>query len=94
MITTVVNIRRDEYDVYIGRSNGRRRLKQSFWANPYLIGKDGTREEVIAKYRELVLATPAMLERLPEVKGKRLGCWCAPAPCHGSVLAELAEAAP
>ena len=23
----------------------------------------------------------------------RLGCWCAPLPCHGDVLAEAAEAA-
>lgn len=26
-----------------------------------------------------------------ELKGKILGCWCAPLPCHGDVLAEIAN---
>lgn len=28
-------------------------------------------------------------DRLPELVGHRLGCWCAPNPCHGDVLLEL-----
>lgn len=27
--------------------------------------------------------------RLPELIGKRLGCWCAPGPCHANVLVQL-----
>lgn len=93
--TTVVNVKTDEYDVYIGRSNRRYKLPLSIWANPFKIGPDGTREEVIAKYREYVLAEPRLMAHLPELRGKRLGCWCKErdrdVPCHGDVLAELAD---
>jgi hypothetical protein len=27
-----------------------------------------------------------------ELRGKVLGCWCAPLPCHGHVLACIADA--
>src|SRR5690348_583804 len=89
--TTVVNVRTDEYDVYIGRANGRKGLKASIWANPYVIGRDGTREQVIEKYRTYLLERPDLLARLPELTGKRLGCWCVPEACHGQVLARLAD---
>ena len=57
-----------------------------------MIGRDGNRERVIEKYRAYVLATPALLAAVkPELKGKVLGCWCAPQSCHGDVLAELAD---
>ena len=38
-----------------------------------------------------VLSTPKLLQDLPELKCKILGCWCAPNECHGDVLAELAN---
>jgi hypothetical protein len=28
---------------------------------------------------------------LPELRRKDLACWCAPLPCHGEVLLELAN---
>lgn len=62
------------------------------WGNPFKIGIDGTRDEVIAKYREYILGRPDLLADLPELKGKALACWCAPKACHGDVLAELANA--
>lgn len=89
--TTVVNIRTDDYDVYIGRANRFKGLKKSIWANPFSIPKDGTREEVIEKYRAYLLNQPDLLIQLPELRGKRLGCWCFPEACHGDVLAELAD---
>jgi hypothetical protein len=100
--TTVVNLRgrrrenggqAPEGVVYIGRAmhRGGWRLPASKWANPFKIGRDGTREEVITKYREHVLLSPELLAALPELRGKVLGCWCAPLPCHGAVLAELAD---
>ncbi len=79
----VVHCKRDPYDVYIGRP--------SKWGNPYVIGRDGTRAQVIAKYRDWVLRRPDLLAALPELHGKTLGCWCAPQPCHGDVLAALAR---
>ena len=89
--TRVVHVMRDEYDVYIGRANPRNGLKASVWANPFKIGRDGTRVEVIAKYRAYLLTRSDLLNRLGELRGKRLACWCAPEPCHGDVLVELAE---
>ncbi len=78
----VVHCKRDEFDVYIGRGTK--------WGNPYIIGKDGTREEVIEKYqRYIVMRRKDLLEDLEELKGKRLGCWCAPKACHGDVLVDL-----
>ena len=79
--TTVVNIRKDEYDIYIGRP--------SIWGNPFVIGRDGNRSEVIEKYEGYIRQTPRLLKLLPELKGKRLGCYCAPKPCHGDVLVKL-----
>lgn len=77
----LVHCKKAQYDVYIGRP--------SKWGNPYVIGKDGTRAEVIAKYREYILGRPDLLAQLPELQGKVLGCWCDPLPCHGEVLLEL-----
>lgn len=102
--TKVVNIKRRRgvgaaFDVYIGRamSRGGWRLKGSKWANPYKIDlpgkkRDGTREEVIARYRVYLLGNPELRAALPELRGKVLGCWCLPKACHGTVLAELADA--
>lgn len=78
---SVVNIRLDKADIYIGRP--------SKWGNPYKIGRDGTRKEVIEKYKFHVLASPDLVAALPELKGKILGCWCKPKLCHGDVLVEL-----
>lgn len=85
MKTTVVNTRVERCDVYIGRG--------SPWGNPYHINRDGTREEVIAKFSEYIVTRPDLMARLGELRGKRLGCYCAPQACHGDVLAELADRA-
>lgn len=78
----VVNVRTDTYDVYIGRPGP--------WGNPFVIGPDGTREEVIEKYRAWLLAQPELIEKArAELAGKILGCFCAPLACHGNVLIEV-----
>lgn len=78
--------------VYIGRAMPRQRLAASGWGNPFKIGEDGTREEVIEQYRTWIAVHPELRARLPELKGKELACWCFPQPCHGDVLVELVEA--
>lgn len=84
MRTTVVNRKTGaDFDVYIGRP--------SKWGNPFVIGKHGSREDVIVRYWEWLLSRPDLVAALPELKGKRLGCWCHPLPCHGDVLAEMAD---
>ena len=69
--------------VYVGRP--------SKWGNPYGIGPDGTREEVVAKYAEYIKTQPELLAALSELKGKDLMCWCSPAACHADVLLALAN---
>ena len=84
------------FDVYIGRRSHWHPdiYPQSKWANPFVEGKDGTREEVIAKYEQWILAKPELLKDLPELRGKVLGCHCKPRACHGDVLVKLVEQLP
>jgi hypothetical protein len=77
--------------VYVGRAMPRIGLRASKWANPFKIGRDGTREEVIAKFHEWLLRQPTLMAALPELRGPDLACWCAPLPCHGDVLLALAN---
>jgi hypothetical protein len=79
----VVHCKKEPYDVYCGRP--------SIWGNPFEIGKDGTRKEVIAKFKKYLLANEELVDKLPELRGKILGCWCAPKACHCDVLADLAN---
>ena len=43
------------------------------------------------KYKFDLNGNPELLKAIPELKGKRLGCYCAPQSCHGDILAELAN---
>ena len=86
--TRVVNLRHESFDVYIGREERSYRLPRSLWHNPFMIGRDGTRNEVIAKYRDY-LTSSYLRARVEELRGKRLGCWCKPSACHGDVLVEM-----
>jgi len=81
--TTVVHCRHEEFDEFIGRP--------SRWANPYRIGVDGTRQQVIQRYRQWLIRQPLLLRDVQDLRGMRLGCRCAPLPCHGDVIAELAN---
>ena len=96
MTTSVANIRDcpigwadDDRFVYIGRANPRRRLPASKWANPFVIGRDGDRDAVIAKYRDHIEST-GLIHDVSELRNKVLVCWCSPLACHGDILAELA----
>jgi hypothetical protein len=87
----VVHCKKEKYDVYIGRPGP--------WGNPYshLPGaladfKVATRAEAIAAYEAWIRARPILVARAQrELKGKILGCWCAPKPCHGEVLVKIAN---
>lgn len=88
----VVHHKKEEYDVYIARP--------SKWGNPFS-HKEGTnpnfmcktREEAIDKYEEWITNGMGkhLLKDLHELKGKRLGCWCKPLPCHGDILKKLVD---
>ncbi len=83
--TRAVNKHKDRFDVYIGRG--------SKWGNPFIIGPDGTRQDVVDKYRQWITTGDGMhlLQDLWELKDKALGCFCSPKACHGDVLVELVE---
>lgn len=88
MTTTIVNKHHKlPYDVYIGRG--------SPFGNPYVIGVDGTREEVISKYIEYFNARVEQEEDFKKsvlaLKGKRLACFCHPKACHGDVIIKYLE---
>ena len=63
--------------------------RPSKWGNPFIIGRDGTRADVIEKYWRYIEARPDLLAALGELEGKVLACWCVPDACHGHVLIEL-----
>lgn len=75
----VVKVGSDVNAVYIGRG--------SVWGNPFLLGVDGDRKTVIAKFREYAIwrlsREPNWLEPL---SGKDLACYCAPNVCHGDMI--------
>jgi hypothetical protein len=96
--TTVVHLKRRggielvSCDEYIGRHmyQGGWRLPGSKWANPFSLAKFGhDRRRVLEAYEAHVRADPALMAALPELRGKRLGCWCKPLACHGDVLVRL-----
>ena len=80
--TTVVNIHTHEgTSVYIGRGSN--------FGNPFVIGKDGDRDEVIEKYRAFFasrLNSPEFRQALEKLRGKALGCYCVPKACHGGII--------
>ncbi|EQC32785.1 hypothetical protein SDRG_09756 [Saprolegnia diclina VS20] len=85
------------YHKYVGRGmaarNGKPTIAGSLWGNPFKIGRDGTRDEVVRQYRDHIRDKIARGDvDLSDVRGKVLGCWCKPEGCHGDVLAELADA--
>lgn len=80
----IVHINKSPYDIYIGRGDK--------WGNPFKIGVDGNRTEVINKYRSWLLTQPELMACIGELKNKTLGCHCKPKACHGDILVELANA--
>lgn len=86
----VVHCKRAKYDTYIGRP--------SKWGNPFSHKPNtaaetrvDTIEDAISAYEEWLSTNPDLLDDLHELRGQVLGCWCKPGPCHGDVLARLAN---
>ncbi len=71
--------------IYIGRPTK--------WGNPFRIGRDGTREQVIAKFEAWVTTQPTLIsDGRCKLRGQDLFCHCAPLPCHGDVWLRIANA--
>jgi hypothetical protein len=78
---------------YVGRKNLRFGIPASRWGNPYCLGRDGTRENLVMHYKVHIFYEPELLGLVHILKGRTLACWCAPKLCHGEILIRLAEAA-
>jgi hypothetical protein len=98
----VVHVRDGVADaVYIGRANGRARLKGSPFANPFTITAYGDRALVMMAYAEALRFGDLrhLLADLPALRGKPLACWCRhdgedPDPgnaCHADILLRLLD---
>ena len=82
----VVHCKKEKFDVNIGRP--------SKWGNPFVLSdpkNEVERQEIIVKYSAWILQQPKLMNSLWELRGKTLGCWCAPRTCHGDVLSYLAN---
>lgn len=97
MTTTAVNVRVQDFDVYVGRAALRARDPRchvaSEWANPYRVQESiGETLDRYSDWLDRKLADdPAATGRLLSLRGKRLGCWCKPNPCHADVLIRKIE---
>ena len=73
--------------VYIGRGSKKFDLPPSAWANPFAIGKDGSREQVLTAFSKYLAGREDLRARIPSLAGRTLACHCAPhEPCHADVL--------
>lgn len=90
MVTEVVNLLTRSCDVYIGRGTP--------FGNPYMLGRDGDRQEVIRLYKIdfyfKIKNDPVFRAEVEALRGKKLGCHCHPMPCHGDVIVEYLKQAP
>ena len=89
--TRVVNLRQEDYDVYIGRAG---RGQDGYFGNPFPLGRQ-SRGATIERYRGYFLnrlrTDERFARRVRELKGHTLGCFCKPHPCHGDVIAEYLD---
>ena len=82
----VVNLRKEKYDIYIGRG--------SLFGNPFPINKENNRQKVIEDYREWFynnLKDPIFRAEVEKLRGQTLGCYCKPLACHGDIIVEFLE---
>ena len=80
--------------VYVGRrmSMGGWRLAASDWANPFRAQKVGGAARAVELYAKWLPEQAELLRRLPELRGRRLACWCpADVVCHARHLAGLVD---
>jgi hypothetical protein len=98
----VVHVKQSRYDVYIGRgwkSNWGNPFSHK--QDTKALVQVASREEAVARYRSWLLGDTDkdlaqdqrkwILENLHTLRGKVLGCWCAPKACHGDVLHDMAN---
>ena len=63
----------------------------TMWEMPFMIGKDGSRAEVLMMHGRWFFQQEELLCALPSLAGHDLVCACSPRPCHGDLLLWLAN---
>ena len=78
---------------YVGRvgERGVRVDRHTPWGNPFIVGRDGSRSEVIRTYVRYLASNEDLINRIEELRGERLLCHCRPQRCHAEVLALVAN---
>ena len=80
----VVNIRKEVADVYIGRP--------SMFGNPFAMRDESQRNDVVEKFKKYFFkrlkSDSKFAIAVDSLKGKKIGCYCAPRRCHGHVIAQ------
>lgn len=87
--SVAVNIYKEKYDVYCGRAG---KGQDGYFGNPFKLTSESQRGDTLEKFREYFYnrleSDPEFKMRVGKLKGKRLGCFCAPKPCHADIIAE------
>jgi hypothetical protein len=98
--TKVVNLKTSKYDVYIGRKG---KGKDGYFGNPIRVGyicdvcgsKHNTPGSTIfcfeVYFRQRIKSDEMFREMVGQLKGKRLGCFCKPEPCHGDIIKDYLD---
>ena len=85
------NGKRPKFDVYIGRKVPYTEFKEdSPWANPFSYNQYGP--QCLDLFEEHLRNSPKLLAKLPQLKGKILGCWCKnqrDGRCHGDIIIKI-----
>jgi len=90
--TRVVNIRKEAYDVYIGWEG---KGQGGYFGNPIRLNPGEARGSTLEKFKEYfynrLQTDPQFSKRIETLKGKTLGCFCKPNPCHGDIIKEYLD---
>jgi hypothetical protein len=92
----VVHFKKDPYDIYIGRlPNG----EFNKWAYPKELrdtfSEETPRKEIVEAYENYLLKNDDLMDSLPELMYKTIGCWCkgisGKGSCHGDILKKYVD---
>jgi hypothetical protein len=88
--TVVVNMHQDSDRALLHWAKSTNRFtridRSSDWGNPFEMSADGDRDTVCDSYEIFFPRKFSLHNRLDELRGKVLGCWCYPQRCHGDYL--------
>jgi hypothetical protein len=87
--TKVVNLYKEPYDIYIGRPG---KGVSGYFGNPIPLRPGDSRGSTLDRFREYFFTRleqdPEFKAHIMTLKGKTLGCFCHPNPCHGDIIAD------